>query len=89
MPKAIKILLLLAVLGAAAYIVLSPSRLGRVSCEVCVEFKGQKVCRTARGPSREEAVTTARDNACAQVAASRTESILCGGSEPASVTCSE
>lgn len=89
MPKPVKILLVLAVLGAAAYIVLSPSRLGKVSCEVCVEFKGQKVCRTARGPNHEEALKTAHDNACAQVASGRTDNILCGGSEPASVTCSE
>ena len=36
MSKRVKFLLLAIVLAVAAYIVLSPSRLGRVSCEVCM-----------------------------------------------------
>jgi hypothetical protein len=89
MSKRAKIILLAAVLALAAYIVLSPSRLAKVSCEVCMEFKGQESCRAARGPNREEAMATARDNACARIAFGREDSILCGGSEPASVRCSE
>lgn len=89
MSKRVKFLLLAVVLAVAAYIVLSPSRLGRVSCEVCMEFKGQESCRTARGPNREEAMATARDNACARIAFGREDTILCGGSEPASIRCSD
>ena len=89
MSKRVKILVVIAVLAVAAYIMLSPSRLGKVSCEVCMEFKGQESCRTARGPNRDEAITTARDNACARIAFGREDSILCGGKEPESVRCSE
>lgn len=89
MSKPIKILLALAVLGAALYIILSPTRLGKVSCEVCMEFKGRRDCRTARAPSRDEAIVTARDNACAQIAFGREDNILCGNTEPAKIECSE
>jgi hypothetical protein len=89
MSKRVKFVLLAAVLAVAAYIILSPSRLGKVSCEVCMEFKGQTSCRTARGPSREEAMATARDNACARIAFGREDSIACGGKEPESVQCSD
>jgi hypothetical protein len=89
MPKALKFLLALAVAGVLAYIVTSTSESKAVSCEVCVDFKGRKECRTARGPTRDQAIVTARDNACAQIVNGRTENILCGGGEPASVRCSE
>jgi hypothetical protein len=89
MPKPIKLLLAAAVIGVVLYIVLSPSRLGKVSCEVCMEFDGRQDCRTARAPSSDEAIVTARDNACAQIAFGRDDSIRCGNTEPASVRCSE
>jgi recombinational DNA repair protein RecR len=89
MKKPIKLLLAAAVLGAALYILLSPTTLGKVSCEVCMEFKGKEDCRTARAPSRDDAIVTARDNACAQIAFGREDSILCGNTEPASIRCSE
>jgi hypothetical protein len=89
MSKRVKVLILAAVLAVAAYIILSPSRLGKVSCEVCMEFKGQEACRTARGPNSDEAMATARDNACARIAFGREDTILCGGKEPASIRCSE
>jgi hypothetical protein len=54
-----------------------------------MEFKGQKACRTARGPSADEATVTARDNACARIAFGREDSILCGNTPPASLRCTE
>lgn len=89
MSKRVKILLAVVLAAVVGYILFSPMRLGRVSCEVCMEFKGQKACRTARGPSSDEAATTARDNACARIAFGREDSILCGNTEPASVRCTE
>lgn len=89
MPKPLKVLLVLAVAGVLAYIVTSTSESKAVSCEVCVEFKGREACRTARGATREQAIDTAQDNACARIVSGRTENILCGGSQPASIRCSE
>lgn len=89
MSKKVKWLLAIIITSAAAYIVTSSMGTATVSCEVCMDFKGKEVCRTARGPSPEEAMDTARNNACAQLANGRTENIMCGGTEPKSVTCSE
>lgn len=76
------------VVAVVGYVVTSSMTTAKVSCEVCVDFKGRRACRTARGATREEAIVTARDNACAQIVSGRTDNILCGGSEPTSVTCS-
>lgn len=89
MSKRIHLLIGLAVLAFVAYVVLSSFALRKVSCEVCIEFQGRTACRTANGPTREEAINTARDNACATITQGRTESILCGGSQPQSATCSQ
>jgi len=89
LSKRVKILLVVAFAAVVGYILFSPMQLGKVSCEVCMEFKGQKACRTARGPGRDEATVTARDNACAQIAFGREDSIQCGNTEPASVRCTE
>jgi hypothetical protein len=89
MSKAVKIALAVAVAAAVGYILLSPMTLGKVSCEVCMEFDSDRACRTARGPSSQEATATARDNACALIAFGREDSIRCGNTEPASVRCTE
>ena len=88
MSKSVKIVIVLLVLGVMAYIVTSSIATSKLSCEVCIDFKGREACRTARGPTREEAIQTALNNACAQVVSGRTENILCGGSAPATVACS-
>ena len=36
--------------------------------EVCVEFEGRQNCRIASGPTRDQALRTAADNACATIA---------------------
>lgn len=53
--------------------------------EVCMEYRGQTACRTASGPTREEALRTATDNACALLASGMTDSMQCGRTPPKSV----
>lgn len=53
--------------------------------EVCMEYRGRTVCRAAAGSTREEAVRTATDNACALLAAGMTDSMQCGRTPPKSV----
>jgi hypothetical protein len=89
LSKKVKIALGVALAAIVGYILFSPMQLGKVSCEVCMEFEGQKACRTANGPSADEATVTARDNACARIAFGREDSILCGNTPPASVRCTE
>ena len=54
--------------------------------EVCMEFQGQSVCRTASGSTREHAQRTATDNACALIASGMTDSIACTNTPPKKIT---
>jgi len=84
-----KITIVAAVLVAASVglLALSVMRQARVSCEVCVSFRGHSQCRTARGPNRQEAIRTATDNACAFLASGMTDSIACSNTPPTLATC--
>jgi hypothetical protein len=53
--------------------------------EVCVSFRGQNRCATAAGASREEAVRSAQEIDCAQLANGRDENMVCLDTSPASV----
>jgi hypothetical protein len=70
------------VLGLIVY---SMMGLRRFRVEVCMEFKGRQSCRVASGATRESALRTATDNACALIASGVTDSIACGNTPPASV----
>ena len=59
----------------------------QISCEVCVTFHGQTLCRTASGPDREAAVRTAVDNACGLLTSGMANSISCSKVTPDSVSC--
>ncbi len=89
MSKKVRLVVVFVLAVVVVYIVTSSMGTAKVSCEVCVDFKGRQACRTARGPTRDDAIVTARDNACAQIVRGRTENILCGGSQPTSVVCSD
>ena len=56
-------------------------------CEVCITFGGRSECREAYGKTRDEAVRTATDNACAPLAGGMTDSISCSNTTPDRVTC--
>ncbi|HYO81463.1 MAG TPA: hypothetical protein VES20_08690 [Bryobacteraceae bacterium] len=58
---------------------------GQVRVEVCVSFQGRQNCRIAAGPTEEQAIRTATDNACATIASGMTESMTCGRMPPVSV----
>jgi hypothetical protein len=53
--------------------------------EACVEFMGRTNCRIAAGPSRDQALRTAVENACATISSGMTESMSCGQRPPTSV----
>lgn len=59
--------------------------LRQFTCEVCMEFQGRINCATASGTTREEAVRTATDTACATISGGMTESIQCSRTTPASI----
>lgn len=53
--------------------------------EVCMTFDGRSNCSTAAGNTKEEALRTATDSACATIAFGVTDSQACGRSKPVSV----
>ena len=70
--------LALAVLGAiGAFVVYSSFTVGGARCEVCVEFDGARACRTVDGATEQEALASARTNACAQVTSGVTNMLAC------------
>jgi hypothetical protein len=57
----------------------------RYRCEVCISFQQRSACRTASARTQAQALRTATENACAQIASGVTDSIACGNTPPASV----
>lgn len=59
----------------------------QASCEVCIEWNGQEVCRTGEGRTEEDAQRTATESACAVLASGMTERIRCSQSQPTKLVC--
>ena len=74
----------LAVVGFVIYSSLGQNKL---TCEVCVTYKGHSKCRSAAGPTRDQTIQVAQDNACAFLATGMTENIQCGQRQPDRVSC--
>ncbi len=67
------------------FVIYSTMNTGRIRCEVCITFQGRQACRTVSAPSRELALRTATENACAQIASGVTDSNQCNNTQPDSV----
>ena len=77
-------------LGMLALILASALRSFEYTCEACMTFRGQTLCREAVGTTADEATQTAIDNACALLGArGMSLSIECTNTPPASVTCNK
>lgn len=77
-------LILVAVLGFIGLLAYMSMGQKQHRVEVCVDFQGRKNCRTASGPTRDAALRTATDNACATITNGMTESMSCGHNPPVS-----
>ncbi len=87
MKKKTTLAIVIFIVLVLALILYSTSSLGGYSCEVCMEFRSQTRCRTAKGATSEEARRTAIDTACAFLAGGMTDSIACANTPPQSVRC--
>ena len=58
----------------------------RVRVEVCMEFQGQTTCKTNSASSRDLAIRSAIQNACAEMTSGVTSVMQCQGSSPKSIT---
>lgn len=61
---------------------------GGIECKVCVTFKGQRRCATAKAPDKDKAAEEAQRSACSLVTAGVTEAFACPKLEPDDVVCS-
>ena len=67
------------------FVVYSTFSTGRIRCEVCITYQGRRSCRTASAGTRELALRTATENACAQISSGITDSNQCHNTPPDSV----
>jgi hypothetical protein len=72
-------------IGAVVYGTISPVQ---ASCEVCLEFDGELVCRLGAGATEEEALQAAQESTCGGNARGMSELIVCRNAEPVRATCS-
>ena len=90
MNKKAKVFITLAaiagLLGIFTYLSISPSE---ISCEVCIEFRGNTECRKAAGKDREEAEMAATNTACGLISGGVTDGIACRNTAPQRVSCTE
>ena len=68
-----------------AFVVYSTINTGRIRCEVCITYRGQQACRTASASTRDLALRTATENACALLSSGVTDSNQCHKTPPDSV----
>ena len=85
-PKAAVIGILFAAVMLAV-IFYQTMHLEQYECEVCMEFEGRKKCLTVQGESEQQAMQTAKDNACSFVTNGRAEGFRCSQTPPATTQC--
>ena len=73
--------------AVAALVFVAMQGLSSVTCEVCVTFGGETLCRTGTGKDRQAAIDSAQRAACALLATGMTDGIKCDNTEPSSVEC--
>ena len=73
--------------GLIAAVVLSSLSIGAVRCEVCMEFRGRRACRTVDGNDETDTRSAAITNACALLASGVTDTVACQNTAPEIVRC--
>ena len=56
-------------------------------CNVCIEFRGNQMCRSVQAATAEEALGSAINNACAHLASGVTDSMACERTKPLKAEC--
>ena len=82
-----KWIVILAVVGFIGYVIYGTVSRTQVSCEVCLEFNGELVCRKGAGATEAEARTAAQESTCGGNASGMTESTICRNRTPERAQC--
>ena len=75
------------VVAVAGLIWASLRGVDEVTCEVCITYNEETVCRTGKGRSKEDAIDVAARSACAMLSSGMTESMRCERTPPSSQSC--
>jgi len=75
-----------ALLGVMAYAMLAQTG---VTCEVCLEYRGRRLCERAAAADAARATMQATASVCAQLSSGVTDGIQCNASQPLTTQCSE
>ncbi len=78
-------LIAMLVAGFVAYLIYSTMGQSKFRVEACMEFQGRESCKTASGPTEQQALRMAIETACAQIASGMTESMACDRTPPKSI----
>ena len=87
MSRATKVLIAAGFVALLGFIIYSTMGLAKINCEVCMEFHGRTSCGSAAGTNKAEAVRSAVEVACSDLAGGRTENIACEGTRPKTMSC--
>jgi len=82
-PVLVGVIFVLVVLAVLVY---SSFHLAAYGVEVCMNYNGRTACATAKGASKETALDSAMQTACAQIASGVTDTIGCSRTAPAKET---
>ena len=85
MRKNVVILAVAFAAAVLAVLIFTTMGTNKFRCEVCITFNGRTACRTAGASTEAQAVRTATENACAQIASGVTDSMACESTPPQSV----
>lgn len=77
----------LAIVLFVGYVFYDTTTAAQVSCEVCLQFDGETVCRKGAGRTEVEARKSAQESTCGGNAQGMSESIACQNAVPLSVQC--
>lgn len=88
MSPVVRWVVIVAALLFAGYVVYGTVTRTASSCEVCLEFDGETVCRRGAGATEEEARKAAQESACGGQARGMSEIIACRNQPPVRVQCS-
>ena len=75
--------------GFAIALVVTTANQARVTCEVCMTYRGLQKCEEAVAVDRAAAVMQATSSACTQLSGGVTNGIQCNQTPPLSTRCSE
>lgn len=85
-PKAAIIGIVFAAVILAA-IFYQTMHLEQYECQVCMQFEGREKCLAVQAEDEQQAMQTAKDNACSYITSDRAEGIRCSQTPPASTKC--